>query len=125
MELYSLGDVQATTDGPTAFYGFDVIVDLGRPLLNIAFETQKEAEAVHIAIKPIVAQAKLITAFPTSWNDCNIEKALAGGDVWPGLRRCEVLASHDAIHVNGPDSSNELAVMKTPAAGTGVESVTE
>jgi hypothetical protein len=66
LELYSLGDVQATTDGPTAFYGFVVIVDLGRPLLNIAFETQKEAEAVHIAIKPIVAQAKLITAFPTS-----------------------------------------------------------
>jgi hypothetical protein len=63
MDLYSLGDVQATTGGRATF--FNIIDDLGRPLLNIAFETQKEAEAVHIAIKPIIAQAKLITAFPS------------------------------------------------------------
>jgi hypothetical protein len=65
MDLYSLGDVQATTGGRATFYGFNIIDDLGRPLLNIAFETQKEAEAVHIAIKPIIAQAKLISAFPS------------------------------------------------------------
>jgi hypothetical protein len=59
-------DDGADATGGRAFYGFNIVDDLGRPLLNIAFETQKEAEAVHIAIKPIIAQAKLITAFPTS-----------------------------------------------------------
>jgi hypothetical protein len=44
MDLYSLGDIQATTDERTAFYGFNIIDDLGRTLVTIAFETRKEAE---------------------------------------------------------------------------------
>jgi hypothetical protein len=66
MNIYNLGDVQATTDGPDTYYGFDIIDVLDQPLITIAFETRREAEAVHIAMQPIIALAKVIKGFPSS-----------------------------------------------------------
>jgi hypothetical protein len=65
MEIYDLGKVQATTDGRADYYGFNIVGILGRPLVTISFATLKEAEAAHITVQPLIAQARLITAHPS------------------------------------------------------------
>ena len=64
MAVYNLGAVQSTADGREDHYGFNVIGIHGRPLVTFSFETQKEAEAAHKGMQPIIAKAKVITAYP-------------------------------------------------------------
>ena len=56
MNVYNLGAVQSTTDGP----GFNIVGVHGRPLVTFSFDTQQEAESAHKAMRAIVASAKLI-----------------------------------------------------------------
>ena len=60
MDIYNLGKVQSTTDGP----GFNIIGVHSRPLVTFSFDTQEEADAAHGAMQAIVAKAKVITPHP-------------------------------------------------------------
>ena len=52
MNVYNLGAVQSTTDGP----GFNIVGVHGRPLVTFSFDTQEEADAARDAMQAIVAR---------------------------------------------------------------------
>jgi hypothetical protein len=60
MNVYNLGAVQSTTDGP----GFNIVGVRGRPLVTFSFDTQEEADAARDAMHAIIAKAKVITPHP-------------------------------------------------------------
>ena len=66
MDIYNVGKVQSTTDQRLGVirHGFNVIGVQGHPIVSIAFESKEEADAAYKAMQPIIAKAKLITAYP-------------------------------------------------------------
>jgi hypothetical protein len=60
---YKLGLIKETTDaafGGRPRYGFDVIGEIGKPLVHLAFETREQAETARTQMADIAATALLI-----------------------------------------------------------------
>jgi hypothetical protein len=62
MDIYSVGEVQSTTDERrNALYGFNIVGVHGRPLVNFGYETREEAEAARADMIMAIAAAKVVT----------------------------------------------------------------
>jgi hypothetical protein len=62
MDIYSVGEVQSTTDERhSALYGFNIVGVHGRPLVSFSYETRAEAEAARADMTMAIATVKIIT----------------------------------------------------------------
>jgi hypothetical protein len=65
MDIYSVGEVQSTTDERSnPLYGFNIVGIHGRPLVNFGYETRAEAEASRSDMLMAIETAKVITPMP-------------------------------------------------------------
>lgn len=60
MAIYGLGQVRKLEHSQQLYYGFDVIGELGRPILSFAFDSQEEAAACRQSMRPVITTTKLI-----------------------------------------------------------------
>jgi hypothetical protein len=62
MDVYNLTEVASAADASgDVKYGFNIIGEHGRPLVNFSYEWPAEAEAAHELIAKAIVRARLIT----------------------------------------------------------------
>ena len=61
MDIYTVGEVQSTTDErQNPLFGFNIVGLHGRPLVNFSYETRVEAETARADMIMAIATAKSI-----------------------------------------------------------------